>query len=310
MAGPHAAIQVDDPRQRLTLELFDLLWETYRQRVPHVVQYEQVVAEAGGRFVNDHIAFRTLASQRPLVGIATLGRLFEALGYQAAGCYQFPDKHLSALHFQHPHGEFPKLFISELRVWELPEPARDAAAASLQQHDHPIDDALLAQLAAGVSASDVGPLAQRLADTFGRCWPPPRREAVERLNEASQYGAWTLLHGYAVNHFTSLVNSHGVESLDSLDKTVAALRRAGVPMKQEIEGAAGSKLRQTATAAADCQVPVRTDADGPEEISWTYAYFELAERGVVKDPETGKDCRFEGFLGPQATQLFEMTRGK
>jgi hypothetical protein len=45
-------------------------------------------------------------------------------------------------------------------------------------------------------------------------------------------------------------------------------------------------------------------------LPWTYAYFELAERGEVTDPETGRAARFEGFLGPQATQLFEMTKVK
>jgi hypothetical protein len=44
-------------------------------------------------------------------------------------------------------------------------------------------------------------------------------------------------------------------------------------------------------------------------MPWTYAYFELAERGEVAD-ESGRRGRFEGFLGPQATQLFEMTKVK
>ena len=116
-----------------------------------------------------------------------------------------------------------------------------------------------------------------------------------------------LVHGYNVNHFTSLINSHGVASLDDIEKTIEALRDAGVPMKAEIEGAPGSKLRQTATEAAVIDVPV--SESGRETIMpWTYAYFELAERGDVTDPETGRKQRFEGFLGPQATNLFEMTR--
>jgi hypothetical protein len=44
------------------------------------------------------------------------------------------------------------------------------------------------------------------------------------------------------------------------------------------------------------------------EMAWSYAYFELAERGTVLDPDSGQRRRFEGFLGPQATQLFEMTK--
>ncbi|MEO8498989.1 MAG: DUF1338 family protein, partial [Planctomycetota bacterium] len=138
-------------------------------------------------------------------------------------------------------------------------------------------------------------------------WNLPRREAVERLNRESQYAAWVLVHGYNVNHFTSLVNSHGVASLDSLEKTIGALAAVGVPMKADIEGEPGTKLRQTATEAVTIDVPVM-DHGSPTTMPWTYAYFELAERNPIVDPSTGESVRFEGFLGPQATNLFEMTR--
>jgi hypothetical protein len=85
------------------------------------------------------------------------------------------------------------------------------------------------------------------------------------------------------------------------------LQAAGVPMKAEIEGPPGSKLRQTATQAAVMEVPVRR-GEASAAIPWPYAYFELAERGNVADPETGAARRFEGFLGPQAAQLFGMTQ--
>jgi hypothetical protein len=128
---------------------------------------------------------------------------------------------------------------------------------------------------------------------------------INAVNKESQFAAWVLVHGYRVNHFTALVNSHGVEALDDIDKTVAVLREAGVPMKSDIEGAKGSKLRQTATEAVMTDVVV---ADGV--LPWTYAYFEIAERGEVTDPESGRTGRFEGFLGPQATNLFDMTKVK
>ena len=78
-------------------------------------------------------------------------------------------------------------------------------------------------------------------------------------------------------------------------------------MKPEIEGAPGSKLRQTATEAVHVDVEVR-DQGQPATMPWTYAYFEIAQRGLVTDPETGQRELFGAFLGPQATQLFEMTR--
>jgi hypothetical protein len=78
-------------------------------------------------------------------------------------------------------------------------------------------------------------------------------------------------------------------------------------MKAEIEGAPGSPLRQTATQAVVIDVPVH-DQGTPTQMPWTYAYFELAQRDPYLDPQTGKQVRFEGFLGSQATHLFEMTR--
>src|SRR5690242_8656339 len=113
--GPHQGIASSDPREKFTADLFDRLWDVYRGRVAYVQQYESVVRNHGATFFNDHIAFRTFAAQRPLTGIASLSRVFEALGYRPAGVYQFDDKHLNATHYQHSNDQFPKVFISELR---------------------------------------------------------------------------------------------------------------------------------------------------------------------------------------------------
>ena len=146
-----------------------------------------------------------------------------------------------------------------------------------------------------------------LAEFHELPWQPPDKETVLALNEESQYAAWVSVHGYNVNHFTSLVNSHGVQSLDDIEKTIAALTQAGVPMKAAIEGERGSKLRQSATEAVVIDVAV-SEKGQSTSMPWTYAYMELAERGNIIDPETGQSSRFEGFLGPQATHLFEMTQ--
>jgi Domain of unknown function (DUF1338) len=312
--GPHQKIPAGDDRERFTLLLFDTLWDRYRSRVAYVGTYERVLAEAGATFVNDHIAFRTFACQQPLTGIASVSRIVETLGYRAAGCYNFDDKHLTAIHYAHPHRDFPKLFISELRVWELSNAAQAIITRTVARHREPIATAALARLSSlsterldDQSRQEV--LSGVVSEFHTLPWPAPARADVEALNRESQYAAWVLVHGYGVNHFTSLINSHGVPALDDIEKTAAVLRSAGVPMKAEIEGARGSKLRQTATEAVVIDVPVR---DGGRETTmpWTYAYFELAERGEITDPETGERRRFEGFLGPQATQLFEMTKRK
>lgn len=309
--GPHQAIPVSTAREKFCAELFDTLWDTYRRRVSYVQTYEQVIKQAGATFVNDHIAFRTFATQQPLAGIATISRIFEALGYRAAGSYHFDDKQLSAIHFQHTNQQFPKLFISELRVPELPVEARTIIERTARSHRPAINMDVLAALAnLDKNNSSAAELLPRVVAEFHDLpWILPGKEDVEKLNKVSQYASWVLVHGYNVNHFTSLINSHGVPALDDIEKTIAALEKAGVPMKKEIEGERGSKLRQTATEAVTIDVDVH-ERGTPQAMPWTYAYFELAQRDLVIDATTGKKVRFEGFLGPQATNLFEMTRVK
>lgn len=284
--------------------MIDRLWQVYRRRVSYVAQYESLVSGAGASFINDHIAFRTLAWQHPQTGIASISRLFESLAFQPVETYQFPAKHLSAVHLAHPHPGLPRLFVSELKSWELSEASRAAIGRSLEQHREPPDVEFLAGLATGATPE---PLERLSAHFLERPWPAPERSDVETLNSESQYAAWVLVHGYAVNHFTALINAHDVESLDSIEKTIAALRDDGVPMKSDIEGAPGSKLRQSATEAVVVDVEV-SEQGTATTMPWTYAYFELAQRGTVPDPATGQAVPFEGFLGPQATHLFEMTR--
>src|SRR5258706_4991917 len=140
ISGPHQAIPVTSAREKFCAELFDLLWDRYRQRVSYVQTYEKVIREAKATFVNDHIAFRTFATQQPLAGIATISRIFEALGYRAAGSYHFDAKQLSAVHFQHANQQFPKMFIFELRVWELPQGARGIIENKNRSHRPPLGD--------------------------------------------------------------------------------------------------------------------------------------------------------------------------
>lgn len=116
--------------------------------------------------------------------------------------------------------------------------------------------------------------------------PPPDEAALLELEKESQYGAWLLAFGRKVNHFTGAV--------DDVEAWQRRMREAGVPMKAEIEGAPGTSLRQTATHAAPLPVALQGGGSRP----WPYAYFEIAQRAPGMD----------GFLGPQARALFDMTK--
>ncbi len=300
-------------RGQVAATVWDKLWRSYRQRVPYAQVYEQMIHQAGGTTANDHIAFRSLGlnletADGPInLGIKYLARIAEALGYVVAGEYTFPNQHLYARHYYHPQQEelnLPKLFISELVVEALPEPVtqliqESVASVTLSPMLSPDN------LRAEILKEEEG---KQLARIFTRPWQPPLKSIVETVNQITQYGAWVLLHGYAVNHFTGYVNRQRISQYPDIETTAQGLIEWGVPMKPEIEGDRRSGLRQTATQAVSELVSVRKDLSDQEiQIPWTYAYFEIAERGQVK-VSPGEQKLFEGFLGPQASNLFEMTR--
>lgn len=293
-------------------QLLSRLWDDYCARVAHARRYGELVAAQSGRVVNDHIAYRTFnapTGAQP-AGIPSISRVIEPLGYTAAGSYEFTDKHLTARHYQHPDPIMPKIFISQLEVDRLPAGAAAAIKAGVADAVDRVGDEGMRMLASvrSLAAADQSALADRLFAFFRqRPWSPPPRQVVIDVNQESQYGAWTLLHGNNVNHFTAYINEQRVGAWPDIETTIDALRGAGVPMKAEIEGARGSKLRQTATQAVDEACAVREPDGSTGKLTWSYAYYELAERGDVPGPD-GQPARFQGFLGPQATHLFEMTR--
>ncbi|MEH2213891.1 DUF1338 domain-containing protein [Nostoc sp.] len=298
---------------KIALDLWKLLWQEYSARVNHARTYQQMITAAGGTVANDHIAFRSLrllvdTPQGKLnLGIDYLGQLAEALGYVAAGEYTFAQTHLYARHYRHSQQEefnLPKLFISELIVDELP----DNIAQLISKTVSSIPDKLTSTLTLLQKDADLETIAKQLQQVFTRPWQPPHRLIVEEVNQVTQYGAWVLLHGYAVNHFTGYVNGQNTPEYPDIDTTANALAKLGVPMKAEIEGNVACGLRQTATQAVTEMVTVLDDNSGVEiQIPWTYAYYEIAQRYLI-DVEPGKQILFDAFLGSNAQQLFEMTR--
>ena len=159
-----------------------------------------------------------------------------------------------------------------------------------------------------LSENDAEILVKELTGFFVRPWNAPLKATVLKLNDLSQYAAWTLLHGNSVNHFTAFINYQDVKEWPDLPSTCDGLIAAGVPMKDSIEGQKDSILRQSSTQAVKEEAEVINEKGEAETMMWTYAYYELAERGYIE--ENGKRKLFSGFLGEQASQLFEMTRTK
>jgi hypothetical protein len=233
------------------MTFLEALWERYASHVPYARTFVEL---AGGNFSNDHIAFRSL-------DLEPIARVFESLGWKRAGEYDLADVHVDAIHLSKP-GE-PRIFVSQLRVAELSDRAQKILA-QLPPDPEPGND-----LASWFRAPDL----------------LPRERELMELESESQYGAWLLLFGREVNHFTA--------SVDDVEAWQKRMHDAGIPMKGEIEGEPGAPLRQTATQAAPRQVTLR---EGTTE--WPYAYLEIAQRAPG----------FDGFVTKQARQLFDMTK--
>lgn len=298
--------------KEITGELLTRLWEKYLGRVSYAKTYADLVHQKGGKVVNDHIAFRTFnthTGEQP-EGIRAIKHIIEALEYKPVEKYIFKKKKLTAIHFEHPDEMLPKIFVSQLEVEQLPGWAQNVIHQTVKDTPYLLSDEALellqllrAEKRLNLEASQF--LVDDLANYFRRPWNVPFKDDVLKINDVSQYAAWTLLHGNSVNHFTAFVNFQGVEEWPDLETTCKGLSNAGIPMKETIEGQKGSKLRQSATQAVKEEVEVKTN-EGSDWLNWTYAYYELAERGWVETE--GNKKLFSGFLGEQATHLFDMTK--
>ncbi|WP_297098814.1 DUF1338 domain-containing protein [uncultured Draconibacterium sp.] len=298
--------------KEITKALLTQLWVLYLDRVSYAREYQRLVNEKGGSVVNDHIAFRTFnthTGEQP-EGIRAINHIISCLEYVPVEKYNFKKKKLNAVHFEHPDPMFPKLFVSQLEVEELPEWAQQIIKNTVKDTPYLLSDESISLLATLKEKGELPRVAGEmlvtdLAKYFRRPWNVPNKEDVLKLNDVSQYAAWVLLHGNAVNHFTAFVNYQNVSEWPDLESTCKGMADAGIPMKEALEGEKGSKLQQSATLAVKEEVEVKGE-DGIEKMPWTYAYYELAERGLVI--ENGEEKLFSGFLGEQARHLFDMTR--
>lgn len=299
-------------RKEIALQLFSTLWEQYAKRVSYARTYVDLVNKKGGKVVTDHIAFRTFnthTGEQP-EGIMGIKYILNCLDYTPVTKYEFVKKKIKAVHFEHPDKMFPKVFVSQLEVEQLPEWSQQIIKNAVKDTPYILSDSSIEllsilQIEGELPRSAGESLLNDLVQYFRRPWEIPLKNDVLKLNDISHYAAWVLLHGNSVNHFTASINYQEVPEWPDLETTCQALKDAGVPMKEVLEGKKGSKLQQSATLAVKEEVEVKDD-DGIEKITWPYAYYELAQRGYVN--ENGEEKLFSGFIGEQAAHFFDMTK--
>nr|WP_281377004.1 DUF1338 domain-containing protein [Deinobacterium chartae] len=279
------------------------LMRRYQQRVPDVAAVFQAMTDAGligspDHVENDHIAFRTMGV--PQLGIASLERIFVHLGYTRRDPYSFAAKKLNAYWYSPPAPEFPRIFISELRVHDL-SPQAQAIITSYTDEvaGDPVDHLDLSDAAAIDAFLHAG------------LWRLPNWADYLRLQQESEYAAWVIYNRYYLNHFT--VSVHNLpEGYDTIASFNAFLNARGFRLNDsggEAKTSPDGLLLQSSTVAA----LVEAEFAGGERHRIAGSYVEFAERRVLPQyahlPRHAlrREHRREGFEANNADKIFEST---
>ena len=284
-------------------QVLDGLMRRYRERVPDVSAILDTMIREGligsaEEIENDHIAFRSLGV--PHLGIASLEKIFLHLGYVRRDPYFFPAKKLNAFWYAPPDERLPRIFLSELRVQELPERSR----AIVEKYTGTVK-------ADPVDALDLNDAAA--IDTFLHSgnWAVPTLEDYQQLAADSEYASWAIYNRYYLNHFTISVHNlpAGYNTVADfnrfLEKHGFVLNDSGGKIKTSPDGG----LLQSSTVAR----MVQAEFAGGRRAEIPGSYVEFAERRVLPAfahllaGDIRREHRREGFEAGNADKIFEST---
>jgi hypothetical protein len=283
--------------------LMTLLFEPYKESVADVQKVSTALLDmdiiaSEDEIVNDHIAFRTLGV--PFLGIASLEKIFLHYGYEKRDYYFFEAKKLNAYWYAPPSPEYPRIFISELRVSDLHEKTRALITKYTKQvTSDPVDQLDLNDVAA------VG------AFFYTSLWQLPTIEDYKALANDSEYAAWVIYNRYYLNHYTISVHElkDGYNTMETFNDFLLdigiKLNNSGGIIKQSADGL----LRQSSSVAKMMQATFKHG----KKMDIPGSYVEFAERLPLpefKSLEKSKLVRTQrrdGFESANADKIFEST---
>lgn len=279
------------------------LMQRYMERVPDVKAIIQTMIREGiihdpEDIENDHIAFRTMGLA-PL-GIRSLEKIFLHYGYTKKDAYYFREKKLDAYWYAPPSPQFPRIFISELRVQDLSLRAQQLIASFTDEVKTDPVDALNLSDAAAVDAF-----------LHSGLWRLPTLEDYKTLAAESEYAAWVIYNRYYLNHFTISVHNlpPGYNTIADfnafLERNGFVLNNAGGKIKVSPDGG----LLQSATVAN----MITAGFAGNKTSRISGSYVEFAERKVLPQfarlppGQIKREHRRDGFEAGNADKIFEST---
>jgi hypothetical protein len=295
--------------EEVASQLFDYLWNDYSEKVLYASDYSRWLQQHGGKFVADHVVFRTLnthTGEQP-GGIEAISHLLSYFGYRFSENYVCKDKMITVSGFDYPGNRLPKVLVSQLEVTHLPGWIQHHIGNIVSETAYNLSDKGI-ELLNILKSNGVLPfeaalfLLSDLKGYFYRPWEIPEQKVIEQINEFSPYCAWVLLFGNSVCRFSANVNMQGVPGWPNLDTTIEALQSEGVPFqKYSIVGE--SNFVQAFAPPVKVKTEVLGD-DGIEMPLCEYSKFGLTERGFVD--ENGGKTLFDGFVLGEGAHFYEM----
>jgi uncharacterized glyoxalase superfamily metalloenzyme YdcJ len=291
----------------------------FAANVADFVTLRNLVRDNSGKFHNDHGAIRTAD---PAV-CELFVRAAAVMGLRRELDYSFPAKKLVSFDLQ-VIGEDAapfKIFVSQVDLAAFPPGVaaliREDCAESARAADHAPLLALIAKAEqrSGLALKDAERFMQHLVHhLMTRNGPPLKRTTLDAVARVSGEAASALVLGPDFNHVTIDVRAAGFKGIEPMAK---AMLKRGLRMLPAIQGAPGTKLRQTATLAATMDTPVR-EADGRIGSAQTEKQFvEIIERGQALNVQGGKLWRqdgrpliFRNFLASNAEKIFDAASTK
>ncbi len=285
----------------------------FASRVPDFVALQKLVQAQGGTFRNDHGAIRTADPAM----CALVVRAARVLGLHRDLGYRFPSKKLLSFDLQaagQDHTPF-KMFVSEVDLEAFPAEVAALVREDCAEQAAAVDHGSFIALIASAEAS--GGLRETDAESFihhfvhqlmQRNGPAIRRSTLEAVASVSGEAASALALGPDFNHVTIDVLAAGFAGIESM---AAQMLAAGFRLLPAIQGAPGTKLRQTATMAATMPTAVR-EADGRIGNAESEKQFvEIIERaqataadGAKLWCDDGRPLIYKHFLAANAEQIF------
>jgi hypothetical protein len=287
-----------------------LLFQDLLNRVPTGAAYVADRRRQRERITFDHGALRTIhfgASPTGALpaGVEAFSRIFEPLGYHAAGTYPIEALRVTGRGFAHRDfpETLPQFFVSELHADRFSEKFQEAAARVFGTSRDPLGEVARTALATFAAEGRcelkvAAPALREIVAAFGRWHDMPTLADYRLLLAESAEAAWIATEGSAFNHATDRV-------LD-VALTACAQRALGRPIKSSVEVSASGSVRQTAFKADPVRRKFRT-LDGTEtELTVPGSFYEFISRDQIvgADGKRHLDLRFDST---NAQGIFKMT---